>query len=241
MPSPEERRQAKLSTVRALLAKATRTEFSEEARLLTSKAQELMTRYALTEAQLEAHGERERDQIVTVVVEVEAPYRSGKGLLLGAIADANGCEMVAVHEGGTTWYHLTGFTSDADRVQLLFTSLLLQAAREMLAATAEPWVNLRSFRHAFLVGYATEIGGRLRASSETALADHRHAHGSDILPVLVDRQAQVRHEVERQWQGRLRSSRITYRTGTGFSAGRRAARRAEVVDRRLRARRALRS
>src|SRR5579863_2335112 len=232
----DDRRHSKLSAVRALLAKAERTEFPEEARALTSKAQELMVRYALTEAQLQASGSAKQGQVVvTVAVEVEAPYRNAKGLLLSEIAGANNCRVI---EDGAC-YHMVGFASDTERAQLIFTSLLLQAAREMLVAYKEPWMNTKSFRHSFLIGYATEIGTRLVKRVDAVVSDLRYAGGSDILPVLADRRHEVDRAVRDRWGGTLGSSWVTYGTETGYSAGRNAARRADLSHRRLRSRRQL--
>jgi hypothetical protein len=231
----DDRRMSKLSAVRALLAKAERTEFPEEARALTAKAQELMVRYALTEAQLQASSAAKQDHVVTVAVAVEAPYRSAKGLLLSEVAGANNCRVI----GDASRYHVVGFSSDIERAQLVFTSLLVQAAREMLVAHKEPWMNTKSFRHSFLIGYATEIGTRLVKQVDATISDLRYAGGSDILPVLADRSHMVDRAVRDRWGGRLGSSRVTYRPDTGYSAGRHAGRRADLSHRRLRSRREL--
>jgi hypothetical protein len=228
-------RNRKLSAVRALLGKAERTDFPEEARALTSKAQELMVRYALTETQLQASASVEQDDVVAVVVEVEAPYRSAKGLLLSEVASANNCRVIE----DSPRYHLVGFTSDTERAQLIFTSLLVQAAREMILTDKEPWMNTKSFRHSFLIGYATEIGARLAETVDAVVSNHRYAGGSDILPVLADRRHEVDSAVRDRWGGRLGSSRVTYRTDTGYSAGCQAAGRADLSHRRLRSRRQL--
>ena len=228
----DDRRASKLSAVRALLAKAERTEFPEEARALTAKAQELMIRYALTEAQLQASNRTAKDQVVTVEIAVDAPYRSAKGLLLSEVAGANNCS--AIEDGSR--YHVVGFSADIESVQLVFTSLLVQAAREMLIAPKDPWVNTKSFRHSFLVGFATEIGTRLAKRVDATVRDLRYAGGSDILPVLADRRHEVDRAVQDRWGGKLGSSRVTYRPHTGYTAGRHAGRRADLSQRRLRSR-----
>jgi Protein of unknown function (DUF2786) len=231
----DDRRNSKLSAVRALLAKAERTEFPDEARALTAKAQELMVRYALTEAQLQASGSTQRDRVVTAVVDVRPPYSAAKGLLLTQVASANNCQVV---EDGAR-YHMTGFASDTERADLIFTSLIVQATREMLMAYKEPWINTKSFRHAFLVGYATEIGRRLTDRVDAVVSDLRYAGGVDILPVLADRRHEVDRAVQDRWGPRLGSSRLTYRADTGYGAGREAASRADISGRRLRTRREL--
>lgn len=226
---------SKLSAVRALLAKAERTEFPEEARALSAKAQELMVRYALSEAQLQASHLATNDHVVTVAVTVDPPYRRAKGLLLSEVAAANNCRVI---DDGSR-YHVVGFSSDIERAELLFTSLLVQAAREMLNADKEPWMNTKSFRHSFLIGYATEIGTRLVERVDATVSDLRYAGGTDILPVLADRRHEVDRTIRERWGGSLGSSRVTYRPDTGYSAGRDAGRRADLSQRRLRSRRQL--
>lgn len=234
----DSRRESKLATIRALLAKAESTDFADEARALSAKAQELMARYSLSAMQVSLKGATD-DVVSTVVIDVERPYQSAKGLILARVADANRCLVVEVSTSEGRRFHLTGFTRDTDGVQMLFTSLLVQAAREMLSASPPAWVNLRSFRHAFLVGYSTEIGKRLSTEARSTEEAVVRESGSDLLPVLADRRHAVARELERQWGGSLRSSRVTYRSDGGYSEGRRAGRQADLGGRRLPLRRAL--
>ncbi|MGK2853007.1 MAG: hypothetical protein ACSLE3_02685, partial [Microbacteriaceae bacterium] len=70
-------------------------------------------------------------------------------------------------------------------VEVLTTSLLVQANRAMLAAgrqTASGQARTRSFRQSFLVSYALRIGERLTVAITTATADIDH---DTLLPVLA--------------------------------------------------------
>ncbi|MGR7024436.1 DUF2786 domain-containing protein [Geodermatophilus sp. URMC 62] len=180
-----------LRRIRALLAKAESTGFPDEAEALTAKAQELMTRHAVDSALLEAGDGAARTGVGTRRVHVDDPYVRAKVQLLGAVAEANGVRLV--------WYQglgiatLVGNTCDLDAVELLFTSLLLQVGQALGAAerAARRGSASRSFRRAFLLGYASRIGERLTSARDRAAAAAATEQGVDLLPVLRSRQEAV--------------------------------------------------
>ncbi|WP_139263717.1 DUF222 domain-containing protein [Geodermatophilus africanus] len=97
------------------------------------------------------------------------------------------------------WYpglgivNLVGVAADLDAVELLFTSLLLQAGQALAAAerTAGRRSVSRSFRRAFLVGYAGRVGERLTSARERATSEAAADQGVDLLPALRSRQEAV--------------------------------------------------
>ena len=123
---------AKLERVRALLAKAEGTTFPAEAEAYSAKAQELISRHSLDEALLHARGE----PVVPYArrIGVDHPYENEKASLLDAVARANRCQVVWSPEFG--FATVFGFDADIDAVDLLHTSLLVQAHRAM--SRAEP-------------------------------------------------------------------------------------------------------
>jgi hypothetical protein len=148
--------------------------------------------------------------------------------LLAAVAEANDVRLVWYQSLGIA--NLVGATSDADAVELLFTSLLLQVAQAL--ATAERPLSgrssSRSFRRSFLLGYAHRIGERLTTARERATAEAAAAHGVDLLPVLRSRQAAVEERVAELFP-RVRASRSRSSVDAGgWYAGRAAAERADV-------------
>ncbi len=159
-----------LRRIRGLLAKAESSEFAEEAESLTAKAQELMTRYAVDAALLSA-GRPAGTDVGTRRVHVADSYVRAKMQLLATVADANDVRLV--------WYqglgigNLVGGRTDLDTVELLFTSLLLQAAHALASADGpHPGRSAsRAFRRAFLLGYAHRIGERLQVARQRATAD----------------------------------------------------------------------
>jgi len=216
-----------LERVRALLAKAESTAYPAEAEAYSAKAQELIARHSIAEAL--AAGPTAEVVPFARRVGVDHPYENEKAALLDAVARANHCQTVWSPELGFTT--VFGFDTDIDAVELLYTSLLVQANRAM--AQAEPAggragkARLKAFRRSFLVAYAIRIGERLEEVAATVLAEP----GADLLPVLASREAQVRETVRRVFPHtvRARGSRVDSREG--WDSGREAADRAALADR----------
>ena len=223
-PRPSDPDDGVLHKVRSLLAKAESTTFPDEAEALTAKAQELMDRHAIDRAMLASAGAGPgrpdgRD------VSIEAPYPRPKFHLLGAVARANRCR--AVYSPDDKVATVVGFSEDQETVELLFTSLLLQATSAMLAGTDDPHRRTRRYRHAFLLAYAARIGERLREADEVVVAEADAAHGGEVLPVLASRVEAVEGEVARRFP-HLRRSRVSVSDGRGWVEGRVAADRARI-------------
>ena len=219
-----------LDRVRALLAKAESTAFPAEAEAYSAKAQELIARHSIEEAL--AAGPTADVVPFARRVGVDHPYENAKAALLDAVARANHCQTVWSPELGFTT--VFGFDSDIDAVELLYTSLLVQANRAM--AQAEPAggrggkARLKAFRRSFLIAYAVRIGERLEEVATTVLADAGGA-SANLLPVLASRDAQVRETAERVFPHTVpaRGSRVDSREG--WDSGREAADRAALTNR----------
>jgi len=201
-----------LAKVRGLLAKAESTTYPEEAEALSAKAQELMARYAIDHAlatagvRPEAPGGRH--------LPLEDPYADAKTVILAAVARPNRCRTV--HIADLALATVLGFESDLVAVELLFTSLLVQASRAMLAAgRTDPRSRQRGFRSSFLVAYGTRIGQRLEASTAAEVADADADHGGRLLPVLAARTEAVDGAVDAMFGDGLvsKSTRISDRRG----------------------------
>ena len=91
-----------------------------------------------------------------------------------------------------------GDEGDLDAVEVLYTSLLVQATRAMVVArppgpgaggvAAPSGAATRSFRQSFLVAYAHRIGDRLRQVAEATTAEAAAGpEGGGLLPVLARR------------------------------------------------------
>jgi hypothetical protein len=215
-----------LSKIRALLAKAESTEFAEEAEALSARAQELMAKYSIDHALLAAEAGRE-DEPASRRLPVDNPYQAAKASLLSAVATANRCRSVQYERLGMS--AVIGFAADLDAVELLFTSLLVQANTAMLRAGAKRDAygrsRTRAFRQSFLVAYAIRIGERLAGVAEEAERQAAAAApGRSLLPVLAARNQAVDDAVDAMFGGSLTRGRATRATDSeGWYSGRAAA------------------
>ncbi len=212
-----------LERVRALLAKAESTTFPEEAEALSMKAQELMARHSLDEAMLGA-AEGAVGGTVGVRVAVDDPYAAAKSMLLSEVAAANHCRTV--WSKGLCFSTVFGFDSDVAFVELLYTSLLVQATAAMLAAGAQAdrygRSRTRSFQQSFLVAYANRIGQRLEEAEQAGRESAADEYGDALLPVLAGREAAVDEAVQAVFP-RLGTNRVSINNAAGWAAGSAAA------------------
>ncbi len=158
-----------------------------EARHL-ERVQELMTRHSIDAALLAAHaaGRSTGEQPVARRIGVDDPYARAKALLLAEISDASMCRVVWSKDFGFST--VFGFAGDLMSVEVLYTSLLVQARTAMVGLGGlGPRAKSRSFRQSFLIGFANRIGQRLREAAEVATTDAVGRHGSEGLPVLASR------------------------------------------------------
>lgn len=206
-----------------LLAKAQATPYEAEALAFAAKAQELMTQYAVDVA-LDETGGSGRPVSASELL-IEDPYASARFSLLSAVASANRCQAIWNKQTGIS--HVVGADHDRAHVELLYTSLLLQATNAMTShgsvVDATGRSRTRSFRQAFLVGYAGEVGRRLAAANQAVLDEAEPG----VHPVLASSEQQVADEVRRRFP-RLRSHRPSISSGAGLSAGHDAGRRADL-------------
>lgn len=223
-----------LGKIRALLAKAESTSFPEEAEALTAKAQQLMSQHSIDAALLAAErGERQVPGGVRVAV--DAPYEEPKVALLQAVAEANRCRTVWSRNLGFST--VVGFVSDVGAVELLFTSLLVQAQAALQAAGArkrgDGSSRTRSFRQSFLVAYATRIEERLgRVAEQTVKAAGKAGRTAALLPVLASRAEAVDDQVDELFGELSYSHGSAYANDReGWAHGTAAADRAELHTR----------
>jgi hypothetical protein len=222
--------QKMLDKIRALLAKAESTEFPEEAEALTARAQQLMARYSIDHALLAAEtGTTEEPGGRRLPI--DNPYESPKAVLLGTLAQANRCRAIWSKDLGFST--VMGFPADLDGVELLFTSLLVQATTALVHEGRKYGPGgrsrTRSFRQSFLGAYAVRIGERLRSVTDEAEREAAAASpGTDLLPVLAARTEAVEEAVQTMFSGlaKFQMSGITDREG--WLSGRAAADRADL-------------
>ena len=216
-----------LVRVRGLLAKAESTTFPEEAEALSAKAQELMSRYSLERIIMEnpadaAAAGSDPHPAAARRLWLDNPYVAAKALLVGAVAKANRCRTVLSEKLGFTT--VLGDEVDLEIVELLSTSLLVQATRAMVSAgsqiTRTGQSRTRSYRQSFLIAYATRIGERLATARDAGTA--AVPDSARLLPVLAAREQVVDDLFESMFPQSVSRS-YSVGNAAGWHAGRAAA------------------
>jgi hypothetical protein len=126
-----------------------------------------------------------------------------------------------------------GYTSDLDRAELLYTSLLVQMHRA--TAWAERSLSsydrrhIRAWRRSFMLGYIRAVVNLVKAAEEAARgqakAEETPGSTSTAL-VLVNREVAVKAAYKAAYP-QTRQSKITY-SGSGYGDGHAAGQRADL-------------
>lgn len=233
-----------LTTVRRLLAQAEGTPYEAEAETFTAAAQSLMARHRIDRAMLDSSDPQRQDRRPDAIrLSVDRPYDGPKMQLLHQICVANRCTAVWTQAAG--FATVVGFQADRRAVELLYTSLLVQATAAMRREGEQRGQAGRSrgFRSSFLLGFATRVGQRLeeasRAEESRAGArlpgggpDDDHpavtAGADDVALVLSRRDGDVRARTRELFPS-VRTGRVRQVSDDGgFLQGRAAADRADL-------------
>jgi hypothetical protein len=199
-----------------------------------------MSRYSLHQAVLE-HDSGQAPVVSGRRMWLDAPYLDAKALLVQAVATANRARTI--WSSGIGFATVIGADPDLDAIELLTTSLLVQANRAMLAegrhTTRTGTSRTKSFRQSFLLAYATRIGERLAAADSSATAEvgveigpaaprDAAAPGEDrLLPVLAARADATDALLEELFPHVVKKGFSASNTA-GWAAGRAAADRAQM-------------
>jgi hypothetical protein len=231
---------ALLDRVRKLLAKAEAEGVTPpEAEALTAKAAELMARYGIDRARLAA-SRPDTDRPGNRVIDIANPWAQVRAHLLAGLAGAMRCQCVLLStDRPGARVHVFGYSSDLERADILYTSLLLQMARGLAAAVVPAGVrSVRAWRRSWLLGFVSAVVGRVRAAEERAAADPGPSPaGPSTALVLADRAVEIRRRLEEAYPV-TRRTRITY-SGRGYRAGYAQGERADIGQTRLKSSRQL--
>jgi hypothetical protein len=123
------------------------------------------------------------------------------------------CRVVHLERRATARTHLFGHAADLARVELLFTSLLVQAAHGLAAAIVPVGEHPAAFRRSWLVGYTEAVRSRLYEAETAAAAA---SPGAEL--VLVDRTDLVERRRDETYP-RLTTAAPRRLAGTGRRQG----------------------
>jgi hypothetical protein len=222
-----------LARVRKLLAKAEDPAVTEaEAESYNTKAAELIARYGIDRAMLAA-ADTSTDEITTVKISMDNPYSRDKAALLTNIAHPLRCRAL-LHRWGQTVTAVTvfGFHSDLERVELLYTSLLLQATTQLTRVRPVNTFrgeSLAAYRRTWLHGFAGAVHMRLQKSEANATQEHASSAqgGRSAELVLQDRNLLVKDAYDDQF-GNLQVAPPRRLSGSGYLDGHVAGERANL-------------
>jgi hypothetical protein len=220
-----------LDRVRKLLAKAEDDSCTPpEAQALTAKAAELMAKYGIDRAMLAA-AKPQNEVPSNRKILLDDPYATAKAHMLYGIACAMRCTGVQIRTAEGIALHLFGFRSDLERVEILYTSLLLQMAsqfRRAHPATAYEQRHIKAWRRSWILGFAGSVVSRVKAAEQAAKTEAEAANterqGPSVEIVLRDRSLAVRDALRAEYP-HIRTSRSSCSGGgyrDGYAAGQRA-------------------
>ena len=229
---------AKLETIRALLAKAEDPRTPEaEAELARKRAFEMMAKYGVEQAMLN-DANPSSDAPADRKIVLDNPWAMERVRLINRIALALGCQLIHLGRDGSgpsRRVHIFGYASDLQRVELLYTSLLLQMNSGLAAQSVPRGQGARAWRRSWLLGFISRVGDRIqqaeRGAREEASAETT-ATGRSAALVLADRKAVVERAYQQAYP-RARKSGNTTMAGNGYGAGWAAGSRADIGGKRI--------
>lgn len=186
--------------IRAILRKAESSTFEAEANTFFAKAQELMLRYRIDEEELWRRDPHKRTTIEQVYIAISDKDAGSmfRRLILRTVAELSSCRMYYKSNQGTSV--VVGFSNDLIWVEMLFSSIIVQANFKMAHAQAmaqanDPRLNSRTFRNNFWEGFQESICFRLhdtyrQAQREVNLAQSPSQEAGSAI-ALQDRKAKV--------------------------------------------------
>jgi Protein of unknown function (DUF2786) len=226
-----------LERVRKLLAQAEDPgATAAEAEAFNAKAAELIARHGIDAALLAANG-KTRDDIGQRLIPMHNPYARDKAHLLTCVADPLRCQTVHTRAPSRFVVRVYGFASDLERVELLYTSLLLQATRQLVRVRPDNWYgeyeSVAAYRRSWLAGFAAAVYTRLQAAERRATTEQSmSAVGTSTALVLLDRCEQVDAAVRAAHPG-VRTMRRRSLSGSGRADGFHSGSRADLGARRV--------
>lgn len=221
--------------IAALLAKA-ETTTPAEAEAIMEKVDELMAKYSLSQAMLDAARLARGDKVkgfTEVTLKAEGSYQHALMNLICDVAKGLGCRAHYSNLGNHLIVTLAGRQDEVEHAQVLIASVQIQAARAMKAErsayvkqypTSSPKARYQHCR-SFLMGYGSGVKAKLEAAREKLL----HEQAAPVRDTLKNAIQVYRTELDNWYEQkhpRMRTTRFS--AGSGYSEGKEAGAKADV-------------
>lgn len=168
-------------------------------------AMRLMSLYGISHAHLVAEG-KATDEIGTTKIELTDPYSYNKGQILAYVAKALRCKSVYTKQRGKRYEEMTivGAESDRERVEMLYTSVLVQAYHGLGYISGNSASATKVMRSTYLSAYGHRIGERLKEIERSTIAEDAASSGGGAEMVLVDRATLIDTHFDELFGGALK-------------------------------------
>lgn len=187
-------------------------EGTPEAEIFLNKAIELMAKHGIEQAMLDSIAPKPVTPMHKIVGFTN-PYASSKMRLYRAIVRSFRGQTIKL-TGHKDTVDVFMMSTDEDSVELLYTQLLLHGVSVLEHTHIPEWINKRSFKVSWWLGYAGEVEKRLVAANKKAETE---AEPGTAL-VLYDRSQMVRKDYEEAYPNR-RNVGVRIGQSRGYSAG----------------------
>jgi len=224
---------SRLNKIRKLLALAEDPAATPaEAEAFTEKAMVLMARHGIDEALLAE--EQPSGHVINRRLVMPSPYSRDKATLASAISLASRCRAVLLSTQRGFVVQVFGLESDVRAVDMLFTSLLVQAAHEMSRTPVPSGEHAAAFRRSWWAGFTIAVHARLdrirreaEERAEAARPGGAAPEGPSVALVLAHRSDEIDAEVARIHPN-VRPARGRNLSGGGRAAGYKSGQRVDL-------------
>jgi hypothetical protein len=227
---------SKTELIDQMLKKAESTT-PEEAEALLEAATKMMARYGVTEAMLQARGEKAKETIACSRVEVTGIYSRELMFLIYHVSRAQGTTRILYTKYSDTRYVVSiyGYDSDREAMVRLANSLVIQALHAVSVwwrRNREQYRYIPSFdqfiqRRTFVTGFGDGAAQKMREAVAVATREADVTYGTGTALVLRDRGKEVEAYTEKI-SGKGRSFRTNSGGYAAAAAGRAAGQRADI-------------
>ncbi len=160
-----------IAKVERLWRKARSSTFPAEARAFEEKAMYLMARARITDAMLDLSGDPGQIVDAKIGAALHGGYRVPSETIFSEVCNAFGCRGYLYLSGRTSQPAAVGFSSDIDRVRVLWPLLHTDALRSATELRGRTAAQTSALRRSSMYGYAEAIAERFAAINTVASSD----------------------------------------------------------------------